>query len=161
MEYADVEHAWHWWRIRRHQILDNLALCITVAVQRDGVIREGEGLGFARGEDSDIVRQSKTSRDPIRRVVIPQEQIDGDRIGRKATHLANEEEPGLKVAPIAVVEIARDDEKIHRLLDGPTDQGVECLPRRSPDSLGEASFLTGETEERTVQVNVRRVEKSE
>ena len=62
--------------------------------------------------------------------------------------------------PPPVVQIARNDDEVDVLLSGLPDQSVEHLSRRSPDSLGEAAFLSREAEERTLQMNVRRVEKA-
>ena len=59
-----------------------------------------------------------------------------------------------------VVQIARNDDEVDVLLSGLPDQSVEHLSRRSPDSRGEAAFLSREAEERTLQMNVRRVEKA-
>ena len=69
-----------------------------------------------------------------------------------------DDSPRLPLPP--VIQIARDDDKVDVLLNGLPDQRVERLSRRSPDSLAEAAFLSREAEERTLQMNVRRVEKA-
>jgi len=48
-------------------------------------------------------------------------------------HAAGEDEPGLVIAPVAVEQVAGDDDEIDPVLDRCIDQIVERTPTRLPE----------------------------
>ena len=68
--------------------------------------------------------------------------------------MPDEEQAGLIVAPIAVIEIARDDDEGDLLFDRLADEVVERCARRGADPFGGGALLSGKSLERTVEMNV-------
>ena len=73
--------------------------------------------------------------------------------------LPDQVEPGVVIAPIAVVEVAGDQHEIDAFLDGQVDQPREGAPRRSPNPLDGRVLVPLQPLERAVEVDIGRVEK--
>ena len=73
--------------------------------------------------------------------------------------LPDQVQPGVVIAPIAVVEVARDQHEIDAFLDGQVDQSREGPPSRSSNSLDGRVLVPLESLERAIEVDIGRVEK--
>jgi hypothetical protein len=78
----------------------------------------------------------------------------------EAAHLPDEKESGLIVAPVAVVQIARDDDEGDLFLDGQIHQICECQARGRTNEFCRWSLLTGKPLQGTVEMNVAGMQKS-
>ena len=114
---ADVETARNRRRISRDEIVCDVALPEALAVQRDIQMRQAEGLGLARRKHADIGRQRELAGDLAFGIVIAVKKEDGNSDLRQPAHLLDEEEAGLVVAPITIIEIAGDDDEIDLVFD--------------------------------------------
>lgn len=148
MQDADIEATGNRRRVREDQIVRNVALPKTLAVKRDIEMWQPEGLGFARRKHADVGRQSQPACDLIFRVVIAIKEEDGDIGVRQPTHLLHKEKAGLIVAPIAVIEVAGDNDEIDLLLDRLADEIVEGHTRCCADPFGSRALLPGNTAHR-------------
>ena len=95
------------------------------------------------GKHADIGRQGQLAGDLAFGIVIAVEQEDGNVGLRQPAHLLHEEESGLVVAPIAVIEIAGDDDEIDLVLDRLTDEAVERRARCGANPFGRGALLSG------------------
>ena len=83
------------------------------------------------------------------------QQVDGNTGFPKTTHLGNEKQAGLVVAPVAIVEVSRDHEKGDLLLNGKFNKPFKGLSRRVPNTLGGSSLLPDKSQQWAVEMNVR------
>ncbi|GGI31217.1 hypothetical protein GCM10010987_63320 [Bradyrhizobium guangdongense] len=63
----------------------------------------------------------------------------------QAPHLPDEKEPGLKIAPVAIIEIAGDDHESNLSVDRLGDKVLEGCSGRRSDSFSRGTFLTAQT----------------
>ena len=108
----------------------------------------------------DVARQGETACDLTCGVVVAMEQIDGNSRPGQAAHLPDEEEAGPVVAPIAVIEVAGDDQEGDLLLDGKSHQPIQSGPGGGANGLCRGAFMSGQPGQGAVQVNVRGVKKA-
>ena len=158
---ADVERSGDGLRISQGQIVDDGALPEALPVEDDAQIVDSRGFGSSRSEDMDVVRQGQAAGDLALGIMVAMEQVDRNAGLVETAHLADEVQAGVVVAPVTVVEIARDDEKGHLLFDGNSNELIERFPRSRADALRDASLLPGKPFQRTVEVNVRSVKGNE
>ena len=98
-------------------------------------------------------------RDGALRVVVAAGEDDADAFGGEPRDLAREPDPGLVVAPVAVEEVAGEEEHGGFLGEAELDEVPERLPRGAAEDLRRA-LVAAELEpvERRVEVHVRRVD---
>ena len=65
------------------------------------------------------------------------------------------------VAPVTVIEVARDDDKGDILLKRLPDEIVECLTGSRPNTFDRSALMPGKPSQRTVEVDIGRVTKVE
>ncbi len=123
-------------------------------MQGDVEMRQPEGLSLARRKHADIGRQCELAGDLAFGVVIAVKQEDGDLGLRQPAHLLHEEESGLVVAPIAVVEVAGDDDEIDLVLDRLTDEVLERGARGGANPFGCRALLPGQPLQGAVEMDV-------
>ena len=75
-------------------------------------------------------------------------------------HLPGEEQPCLVVAPVTVVEVPSDDEKVDLLFNCQTDEPVKGLSGSGSHSFGCVTFVASQSLERAVKVNVGGVQEA-
>ena len=151
---ADVESAGNRRRVGRGEVVGDVALPEALPVQDRAQPLDLEGFGPCGAEDLHVVRETEAAGDPALRVVVAVEQVDGNARGAEAAHLAGEEQAGLVVAPVAVVQVAGDDEERGLFFDGVSDKPLECVARGGADTFGGASLLSGEPLQGAVQMDV-------
>lgn len=86
---------------------------------------EPEGLRRARAEAVDIVGPGQIFGHHRTGVMIALQQIDRDAGLLQPAHRAREIQARPHVAPVAVEQVAGDDDEVHRLFAGTMDQIVE------------------------------------
>lgn len=129
-------------------------------MQGDIEMRQPDGLSLTRRKHADIGRQCELAGDLAFGVVIAMEQEDGDLGVRQPAHLLHEEESGLVVTPIAVIEVAGDDHEVDFVLGRLTDEVLERGARRGANSFGCRALLSGESLQRAVEMDVASVDKA-
>jgi hypothetical protein len=154
VQNADVETALKRLGIREPQVDINVPLPKALAVEGNAQAFQFERFWFSCGEDLHIVGQGQTASDLALRIVVPIQQKSGNLGPGKPTHLSNEIEPRLIVAPIPVVEVPSNDNERGFLVDHLADQIVKGLPRCHPNPLRSAPFIISKAFERTVEMNV-------
>lgn len=142
------------------EVIGNISLPETLAVQGYANLWKCKCLWLFGGKGSDIGWEKKPAGDLALGIMISVKQEDGDTGFRKAPHLFYEEKSCPVVLPVSVIEVSRNDHEGDRLIDGQADQVLECFPGGSPNPHGTFAFLTRQTPERTVKVDVRRMKKA-
>ena len=89
------------------------------------------------------------------------EQKDGNTACRKPAHLPREEKSRLIVAPVTVIEVARDDDKGDILLKRLPDEIIECLTGSRANTFDRSALMPGKPLQRTVEMDIGRVKKAE
>ena len=102
----------------------------------------------------------EAARDLTSGVVIAIEQIDRNSGLMEAAHLADEKQTRPVVAPVAVIEVAGDDQEGDLLLDGKSHQPIQSFTGGGAYGLRRRSLMLGEPLQRAVQMNVRRVKEA-
>lgn len=72
----------------------------------------------------------------------------------KSHHLLAKEQAGMEVLPITVVDVSRKKNKVDWFSKGLIDQPLEGAARRSSKSLDWSAFITTQTPEGTIDVQV-------
>ena len=89
------------------------------------------------------------------------EEVDGNAELLQSTHGASEIKPCAHIPPVAVEQIARDDEEIDQFVAGELDQIVECGPCRMAHLLGRKPLVASKPRQRAVEVDVGGMEETE
>ena len=113
-------------------------------MQRDLQLVECKCLRLACAEDMHVIGQVEPPGDLAFGIVIAVEQVDRDTFLVEPPHLRDEEQPGLVVPPVAVIQIPGDDNKIGLLLDDQSNQRIKRLAGRCAHSRGGVAFLARE-----------------
>jgi hypothetical protein len=74
--------------------------------------------------------------------VVAANEDDGNFGVGQAAHLFAKEEAGLKIFPVAVVDVAGDQHQFDLLFQCEGDQVFECAARRQTDLLHGGAFVT-------------------
>ena len=72
----------------------------------------------------------------------------------EAAHLADEVQARPVVSPVAVIEVAGDDQERNLLFDGESDQLMQSSPGGGANGVGRGTFMFGKPLQWTVQMNV-------
>ena len=121
----------------------------------------GERLRLSTREAADVVGEPQGPRDLTLRVVIAVQQEDRNPLPMQPAHLLGEEEPRPVVLPGAVVQIASDDEEVHLFADGFGNQVLESVAGGRANPVGNPGFVTLESPQGAVEVDIGGVEKAE
>ena len=89
------------------------------------------------------------------------EQEDRNAGCCEPAHLPNKEKPRLVIAPVPVIEIARDDDKGDLFLQSQADEVLKRLTSRCPNTVSRTALLPSKAFQGAVQMNVCRVDKPE
>ncbi len=116
------------------------------------------GLAGARAEQVDIAGQSEPQalRDPRNRIVVAEH--DEDRALAEALHLAGEKHAGAVVVPVAIVEVARDHDEGHVLVEGKLHHRAEGAAGGVADQRRRRRVGAREAGHRAVEMDVGGVE---
>ena len=87
-------------------------------------------------------------------VVVAIQQIDGNPGLSQSSHLPDEEESGVEVLPVAVVDVAGNDHEVDGFIQGDVHQLHEGIARGSAQLLGWCIGIRGQPAKRAVQVQV-------
>ena len=82
------------------------------------------------------------------------EQEDGDIGLRQPAHLLHEEKAGLIVAPVAVIEVAGDDNEVDLVLDRLADEIIEGGAGRGANAFGRGALLPGKSLQGAVEMDI-------
>ena len=154
VQHADVEPAGHRRGVAGHQVVGGGGVLEALAVQRHLERGDAKGLGAARGKHLHVVRQLQAARDFAFGVVVAVEQVYRDARLAQPPHLAHEEQAGVIVLPIAVVQIAGNHHEVHLLLDGARHQPLKGLARGCAQALGRRVGIGRQADQRAVEVDV-------
>ena len=105
-------------------------------------------------KDKDILRQHKPLGDPAFGIVVAVKEVDGDLRPRQPAHLLGEEQAGRVIAPVAIVEIAGDDNEIDRVFKRVVDEVGQRLAGAAFQPVDRRLSRIGEAGERGVEVDV-------
>ena len=132
-----------------------------LAVECDSRFFERARLRLPLRKHFDVLGEHQSRSDPTFGVMVAVEGKNRDSGLIEPSHLREEKEPGLIVAPFAVVEVAGDNQEGNTFLDGESDQVVESVPCGRSDLLGSGFVITGESPQGAVQVDVGGMEEAE
>ena len=74
-----------------------------------------------------VLRQGEFLGNHRCRVMISGDQVNRDLLGLQPDHLSPEEQAGAVVLPVAVIEVARNDHEIDRLVDSQIHEVLKGL----------------------------------
>ncbi len=123
-------------------------------MQGDVEMWQPEGLSLACWKHADIGGQCELAGDLAFGVVIAVKQKDGDLCLRQPAHLLHEEESGLVIAPIAVIEVSSDDDEIDLVLDRLIDEVLERGARGGANPFGRSALLSGQSLKGAVEMGL-------
>src|SRR4029450_7818268 len=126
VQNADVQPSWNWIRIADDKIFCRGSVAKAAAVQGNFENVYSKCFCPACREGLQVIRQPEALRDLAFRIVVSIKQENRDAGLPEGTNLAAEEDAGFVVAPVAVIEVTRDYDKI------------DVLPERRIDQLGES-----------------------
>ena len=93
-------------------------------------------------------------------IVVAVKQEDRDASCCEPAHLPDEEKPCLIIAPVSVIEIARDDDEFDLFVESQTHKVFKRLAGRGPDTVSRATILACKAYQRTVEMDVCGVDES-
>ena len=141
VQETDIEEAGHGRRIGRNKVLINRTFREAAAMDRNRQFLDPDRLGGAAGKYGDIRGQDELFGDNTLCIMISLNDEGPDPLSLQPDHLPAKEQPGVKILPVAVIEIPGQEEKVHTLADGPVDQPFERAPCRRPQPLDRCAVV--------------------
>lgn len=160
MEHADVEHAGSGRGVADGEVVGRGLVSEAPAVEGDAERLDSEGLRRTTAEPVDVAGPGQALGDDGRGVVVPLQNIDRDPRLLEPTHLACQVEAGPHVPPVAVEQVAGDDDEVDRSPAREVYHVVERAPGRRTDVVDRKPLVARQTRQRTVEVNVGYVQKA-
>ena len=160
MQNPDVHRPLDRWLVARQQAVRGVRLRETQTVNHDARLAgrplDGNGLGAA-AEDLDRLGEDQLLGDARQRIVIAANDEDPDTCLVQAMKLIGEIACRLHRRLIAVIEIAREEERIDLLGEAQIDDAGEGLARRVSDQIGKLGIAQRERLNRRIQMNIGRM----
>ncbi len=119
------------------------------------------GLGGLVVEQMHVFRQGQAARHAVGGVVVARDQVDGDVGVSQLDHLLDEEQPGVEILPVAVVEIAGDEDEGHGLIFGQVDEILQRPARGAPHFGRRGPVVAIQTAQGAIEMKIRRVDELE
>ena len=161
MQQPDVEAAGDRRGVAVGEIFEVRALRIAPPVDRDVEVFDAHSLRRRSVEVGDAVREHQRARDSTRRVVVAANDDHRDPASRQSRHARAEVEPGLVVAPVAVVDVAGQHNERDVLSQRQIHHVVEGDPGGATDLIDRGTLVTLEAAERAVEVQIGGVKELE
>ena len=127
----------------------------------DGHVVEVAGLGPVDVQRDHVVGQPEVAGHPVLGVVVAADQEDLDAGVAEVGHPLDEPEAGVVVLPVAVVDVAGDQDEGDLLVDRQPDQVLQRPPGRPADLRRRAPLVPVEPAQGAVEVDVGGVEELE
>ena len=157
MQHADIEVARNRGRIISGDILGHVTLREAATMHRHLQRFDGNRLSAFAVEDMDIGRHGELGSEAIFGIMIAEDHEHLDSGLLEAPHLVDEEESGLKIAQVAVKDVACEYNEAAAFVDRKRNEVLERVARGAVDARGVIGRLGGQTEERAVEMEVGRV----
>ena len=130
-------------------------------MDRHAQIFEVYRLGTLVGQKADILGQAQRSSHLVGCVMIAGDDKHRNLQLAQPAELFDQVEPGVVIAPIAVVEVTCDQNEIDSFLDGEVDQPREGASRRPPNPLDGRVLITLKAFERAIEMDISSMNKSD
>ena len=154
VEQPNIEAASDAGRVARHQVFGDLAVGEALAVNNCGMPWNVEGSRGTAREQVDVLGQCQLFGDDRSGVVIARDEHHLDARRAQTGHLTGEEQARAVVTPIAIVEIASDDDEIHVFFEGKAHQVFKGSAGCSPNSVQGRTVVALQSHEGTVEMRV-------
>ena len=110
--------------------------------------------GLARGKDRHVFRQRQLAADLAFGVVVAVDHINGNVALAQPRHLLDEEQPGIEVAPVAVIDIAGDNDEIDRFGLRQIDHPLQGPARRPAQQIDRRAIIGRKADQRAVEMDI-------
>jgi hypothetical protein len=117
MQDANIEPSGPGWRKASSNIFRDVPLSKAAAVNHNAEVREFYAFDLAGGKLVHAIGQGQSARDLACRIMVAADEEEADARADESRSLADEELAGRIVLPVAVVEIAGNDDKCHVRVD--------------------------------------------
>ena len=154
VQHADVEPARHRIRVADRQVLDCRGVLETAAVQCHAQRLDAVRDGFAGIEHMHVEREHQPPGHLAFSIVVAVEQVDRNAGVIQPPHLAHEEVSGVEVLPVAVVQVARDDEEVDFQVDSLGDQVGKGIARGSAQGIDRCVLVRRQSAQGAVEMDV-------
>ena len=124
-------------------------------MNRHAEVFQHDGFGLFFGKKPHVVGQLERLRHLVCGIVVAGYQIDGDTRLAEPLHLGDEEQPGVEILPIAVVQVARDQHEGDLFVHGQPHEILQRSPRRMTNLFGRRGFVAIDSSPRAVEMNIR------
>ena len=159
VQQAHVEDAGNALRIGGGQVLGDVAGHEPLAVHDQ--VQPLAVLGVRRGlAELDDAGQLQLPGDLAGGVVVARDEVDLDPGREQRRHLRPEEQPRVVVGPVAVEDVAGQQDRVDPLLLRQRDHVRQCAPGGRPDRFDRCTRVGGQAAQRTVHVKVRGVQQA-
>jgi len=130
-------------------------------VDGDRQLGDLKGLSRAAGKDCDVRGQNQLARNHALRIVVTLHHEDADTRSVQSHHLLAEEKASVEILPVAVVDIAGEEDEGDFLLEGFVDQPLEGTAGCGAEARDRRAFIAVKAAQRAVDVEVGGVEESD
>ena len=145
--------------IGHRQVLHDGGFREALPMNRHAQLFEPYSLGAFMIQEADIVGKSQSPCHFAGGVMIPGNDNDRNLQRRVAGQADARDKARVVIAPIAIIKVARDQNKINGFVDGEIDQPRERASSRSPNPLDGRVLVPLKPLERTIEVDIGRVDK--
>ena len=135
---------------------DAMDVNLAAVLQRTGLDRLSPAV-----EQMHVLGKGQFPGDLRLRIVVATNEEDADVGGLQPAHLPHQEQRRRHGGLRSVIEVARDDDRIHPFGDGEVDDALQRLARRPAHEIAEVGIAQGKRGERRIEMQVGRMEEAE
>ena len=161
VQQADIQHSAYCRRVGRRKVFQHGCRGKALAMDRHAPLFQEKGLRPLVVEHVDILRKRQCPRHLVGRVVISGDGDHGDAGLAEADHLRHEIQARPMVFPVAVVEVAGNQDEGHRLVDGQLHEVFQGPAAGLADLVDRGAFVALQAPQGAIQVDVGGVKEFE
>ncbi|MET3605407.1 hypothetical protein ABIC99_003236 [Sphaerotilus sulfidivorans] len=123
-------------------------------------IRQIDGAAAPGFEDMHMRHRRQLPGDATFRIMISPDDEHPDIPAGQPVHLLVKKQPGAEIIPVAVIEIAGNQQRLDLALDRQIDQGDQRTPGGRAQRFDRRAFMSVQPAQRTVEMQIRRMKKT-
>ena len=159
VQQADVKHPRHGGRIAGARFSGHGRLREALPVDRHVPLGQADRFGLLGGKETNVVGQRQSPGHLVGRVVVAGDEEDGDAGLAQPDHLRDEEQARAEFPPIAVVQVAGDEDELDGLGEGQLDQVLQGPARGLACRLDRGALIAFQAAQGAVEVKIGGMDK--
>jgi hypothetical protein len=129
-------------------------------MDRDTMIFENKSFRFEGGKRGYVVRKTKAAGDSAGSIMVSGNDENRNTGSFEPGHAIDKKESGVIVLPVTIIEVTRQEKKVHLLINGQVYQVIKGPSAGPPNFVNRGIFICLKPNQGAVQVNISSVKKT-